>query len=331
MACPSLEFLLVLYFTEDLMTSRQLQIAALSVAALLVGAPAANADSASANCQVRKGGDAKQGQSGPCTFSQRQGYINLDLRNGDSFSLTPSGKEGHYRDQKGNKVVRTITGNGTEEFKWEGGRRVLVTFTGGSGGGYTPPAGSGAAGSPVPGLQDLVGVRGRDGEVALRNRGYTWAGTDKSSADSYGYWRENENGQCVVVRTSNGRYASIAYATELDCKQAAGGGGMAERQDAFDTICGVMVGGRTYRYRCGATDFYSGNRKVRTELRYPDQTIQLTWQPGNRVGLQFEGMVPKEERYSTSEGETNWVFEDKTYFYYSDKGMAQSEWRNFRD
>ena len=66
-------------------------------------------------------------------------------------------------------------------------------------------------------------------------------------------------------------------------------------------------------------------------MRYPDQTIQLTWRSGNRVGLQFEGMVPQEARYATSEGETNFVFEDKTYFYYSDKGLAQMEWKNFRD
>jgi uncharacterized protein YneR len=66
-------------------------------------------------------------------------------------------------------------------------------------------------------------------------------------------------------------------------------------------------------------------------LRYPDQTIQLTWRPGNHVGLQFEGMVPQEARYATAEGETNFVFEDKTYFYYSDKGLAQMEWKNFRD
>jgi hypothetical protein len=51
----------------------------------------------------------------------------------------------------------------------------------------------------------------------------------------------------------------------------------------------------------------------RTELRYPDQTIRLTWQSGNQVNVQFEGMVPKAARYSTSEGETDWVFEGKTY------------------
>jgi hypothetical protein len=122
----------------------------------------------------------------------------------------------------------------------------------------------------------------KDGESAMRNRGYTWVGTAKGSGDPYSYWRENENGQ-------------------------------------------------DYQYRCGATDFYSGGQKVRTELRYPDQTIQLAWRAGNRVGLQFEGMKPMEARYSTSEGETNWVFEGKTYYYFSDKGRAQSEWNNFRD
>ena len=308
-------------------------LAAWSVVALLGGASSALADSADATCQVRKDGDTKHGASGPCTFSQRQGYINLDLRNGEKYSLSPGSDEGHYKDQNGRKVVRTISGS-TEEFRWEGGKKIVVTFGGGGGsGGSALPASGGGAGTPVPSLQDLVGARGGDGETGLRNRGYTWGGTDKSGSDSYSYWRENENGQCVVVRTSNGRYASIAYSTEFDCKHAAGAGGgsSAERRDEFGTVCGVIVNGQNYRYRCDATDVYSGNQKVRTTLRYPDQTIELTWRQGNRVGLQFEGMVPQEARYSTSEGETNFVFEGKTYFYYSDKGLARQELQHFRD
>jgi hypothetical protein len=208
------------------------------------------ADSAQATCEVRKDGDTRKGASGPCTFSQRQGYIDLDLRNGDSYSLTPGGKEGHYHDQKGNKVVRRLTGGGTEEFKWEGGKKIILTF-------------AGSAGSAAPAPASSAAVSGKP--------------------------------------------------------------------DSFDTVCGVIVDGKNYRYRCGATDFYSGGQKVRTELRYPDQTITLTWRPGNRVGLQFEGMVPKEARYATAEGETNFVFEGKTYFYYSDKGLARMEFQNFRD
>jgi hypothetical protein len=100
----------------------------------------AHADSADATCQVRKDGDTKQGQSGPCTFSQRQGYIDLDLRNGDTYSLSPTGQPNQFKDQKGKKVVRTQAGGNTQEFKWEGGKKVIVTFAG-------APASSGGGGA----------------------------------------------------------------------------------------------------------------------------------------------------------------------------------------
>jgi hypothetical protein len=79
-----------------------------------------------------------RGASGPCKFSQRQGYIDLDLRNGETYSLSPGGQPNHFKDQKGNKVVRTQAGGNTQEFKWDGGTKVVVTFggsTAGSGGG----------------------------------------------------------------------------------------------------------------------------------------------------------------------------------------------------
>jgi len=310
-------------------------LAACSLFALLGMASTAMADSAAANCEVRKDGDKWKGASGPCTFSQRQGNINLDLKNGDSYSLVPSGKEGQYRDQKGTKVVRTVSGN-TEEFRWDGGKKIIMTYTGAAATNYpSSAAGSGAgAGSSVPSLRDLVGTSAASGEMAMRNRGYTLVGGEKSGGNSYTYWRENENGQCVVARTSNGRYASIAYATDIDCRNAAssgGGGGSASRNDEFPTVCGVIVGGQTYSYRCSATDIYSGNQKVKTILKYPDQTIELTWRSGNRVGLQFEGMVPKEARYGSGEGEINFAFEDKTYFYYADKSRASWELQHFRN
>jgi hypothetical protein len=318
------------------MKSGLVQLAALSVIALLGGAATALADSAAATCEVRKEGDTRKGASGPCTFSQRQGHISLDLRNGDSYSLVPAGKEGQYQDQKGNKVVRTVTGGDTESYKWEGGRKILLTFAPGTGsgaGGSAAPAG-GAAGTPVPSLQDLVGARVGDGAMALQRRGYTALGAGKGGSAAYTYWRHNKNGQCVLVRTNDGRYASIAYATFFDCRQAAGagsGGSAVERRDEFGTVCGVIVKGGNCRYRCTATDVYSGSQKVRTMLRYPDQTIELTWLPGNRAGLRFEGMVPKTVRHSTSGGETRFVFEGKTYLYYSDKNAARMELQQFRD
>lgn len=88
----------------------------------------AHADSAEAFCEVRKDGEVKQDRSGPCTFSQRQGYIDLDLRNGVTYSLSPGKNANHFKDQKGNKVIRTQAGGSTQEFKWEGGTKVIVTF-----------------------------------------------------------------------------------------------------------------------------------------------------------------------------------------------------------
>lgn len=96
---------------------------AFSTSALLFGALAwtqiASADSAAATCEVRKDGDKQKGKSGPCTFGQRQGHIDIDLKNGNTISLSPGGKANHYRDQKGNKVVRTRSTANSQEFRWE--------------------------------------------------------------------------------------------------------------------------------------------------------------------------------------------------------------------
>ncbi|MEL4895782.1 hypothetical protein [Crocosphaera sp. Alani8] len=73
---------------------------------------------------------------------------------------------------------------------------------------------------PAPSLQDLVGVRGSSGEMELQRRGYQFIRTEKSSNDAYSYWREESTGKCLVVRTSDGRYQSLVYAPEFDCKNS---------------------------------------------------------------------------------------------------------------
>ncbi len=94
---------------------------------LVAAAPGASADSSDAMCEFRKDGETRHNKSGPCTVSQRQGYVDIDLRNGDTFSLRPLDKPGLYKDQKGNKVVRSSLGGGTQEFKWDG-KRILVSY-----------------------------------------------------------------------------------------------------------------------------------------------------------------------------------------------------------
>ena len=175
----------------------------------------AQADSSDANCEVRKDGDTSKGASGPCTFSQRQGYIDLDLRNGNNLSLSPGGNANHYKDQHGNKVVRSMNGN-EQVFKWENDKKIIVTF---------PPAhhqggpahSSYKAGDTAPDLADLVGARGGQAEGQLESRGYVYKSGSTSGDSKYSNWYNRSTGRCVTIRTEQGRYQSIVQAPPVDC------------------------------------------------------------------------------------------------------------------
>jgi hypothetical protein len=201
------------------MKSSKALVALATILALGTAVSVARADSSEANCQVRKDGETKQGRSGPCTFSQRQGYIDIDLRNGDTYSLSPANKADHFKDQKGNKVVRTQAGGNTQEFKWEGGTKVIVTFgaaESSSGGGH---AAVGSGETPAD-LADLVNGRRVGGEVddEMIRRGYTQAKNEVQGDEVYSYWRKSSNSHCVVVHFNASRHvSSIASAFESSC------------------------------------------------------------------------------------------------------------------
>ncbi|MFO1407819.1 MAG: hypothetical protein U1F08_09850 [Steroidobacteraceae bacterium] len=108
-------------------------------AALLALAGAAHADSRESHCVMKKDGDKVKGKSGPCTFGQRQGYVTIDLKNGDVVELRPVGHGNQYKDQNGNKVSRSDSGGNEVTFRWDNDKRLVVTFDRGagySGGGY---------------------------------------------------------------------------------------------------------------------------------------------------------------------------------------------------
>mgnify|MGYP001826248031 CR=1 FL=1 len=121
----------------------------------------------------------------------------------------------------------------------------------------------------------------------LQERGYNWIRTEKSDDSSYTYWQESENGQCVVVRTTDGRYASIAYAPAFDCRQqdtSNGAGASAEpttttqrvRFDAGSTgaeLTGVLTPGSSVRYVLGAKKMQ--NLYVRVAARGPELSYQI--------------------------------------------------------
>jgi hypothetical protein len=184
---------------------------ALAIVALAVAswAPAAQADTAEANCQVRKKGDLAKDASGPCTFSQRQGYIDITLKNGGTYSLSPGQRADHFKDQNGHGVERTAAGGDSHTYKWDH-MQIVVTF-----------GGQPAVGDSPSNLKDLVNGRLVGGEVddELTRRGYKSVKNEASGDDVYSYWRKSSDGSCAIVRFDKSRHvASVATAPELDCK-----------------------------------------------------------------------------------------------------------------
>ena len=234
-------------------------------------------------------------------------------------------------------VSIAINPNGSPNVSYTGKHGIngicQASESGGSGKGSNSGDRSSAAQDSIPGLQDLVGARGSSGEQALEERGYKFVKGEKSGGASYTNWLNTRTGQCVIVRTVNGRYESLVKAPDADCRGGAAESAPAEGFDQhgsrFATVCGVIVDGKTYRYQCtveGAAPGGSG----KTVVHYPDQNITLNWRGGKRVSVTFEGMKAQPATFSTSEGNIQFVFEGKTYFYTSDPGAAEMEVKHFK-
>lgn len=191
----------------------------------------------------------------------------------------------------------------------------------------------------APDLLHLVGVRGRDGESKLQQLGYSFKGGRKKAGRSLTFYEEPETGRCLRVVTREGRYASLGYVDDSGCRSAARASVTAGGEtslsgesgaESFRTVCGVIVGSRISRYLCEATDLKRDEGFERTALRLPDSELQLIWGEGNQVDVQFQGLgAPVPATYSVHEGETDILVDDKTYFYYSDRGLAASEVEHF--
>ncbi|HSQ68758.1 MAG TPA: hypothetical protein VLM41_01630 [Steroidobacteraceae bacterium] len=176
-------------------------------------APHALGDTRQADCEVSKDGNRWKGASGLCSISQRQGHVTIRLRNGDSYELRPSHSANHFRDQRNNKVVRSSTGDG-QQFRWEGGKKIQLRWTGGYGKPSQQPGGP--VGRTPHNLRDLVGARSAQAMNEMWRRGYELRGGGSSP---YGVWRERTTSRCVRTHVENGRLRSAVYAPEADCRR----------------------------------------------------------------------------------------------------------------
>ena len=72
-----------------------------AIAALVALAPA-KADTTTARCDVYPRGEDRATSSDTCTFSQRQGYVTIRLKDGTTYELTPSSTQAAaFTDQNG--------------------------------------------------------------------------------------------------------------------------------------------------------------------------------------------------------------------------------------
>jgi len=179
----------------------------------------------------------------------------------------------------------------------------------------------------VRNLRDLVGARGSSGESQMNSRGYEFVRAEKAGDSAYTYWREPRSNRCVTVRTTNGVYASIVYAPDMDCA-----GGQASQmpaaapdtEDNFETVCGAVVGGKEYAYRCRLRNerCAAGNCTVVT---MPDNEYTIAWHKNDEIEVTFSGMKPMRSKSSFQDGRTKFNFEDKTYFVYRSPDRAKKE------
>ena len=84
----------------------------------------------------------------------------------------------------------------------------------------TPPTTTTATpGDPVPGLNDLVGARAGQAEQTVIQRGYELRNSRQVADSSVTYWMERGTGNCVAIRTTEGRYGAIVYTVDRDCNR----------------------------------------------------------------------------------------------------------------
>jgi hypothetical protein len=85
----------------------------LATIASLGTAIAVKADTVDARCDIYPAGQDRATSSGPCTFSQRQGNVGIQLPNGRRYDLQPVGDQpANYVDQDGKPVTRDNEGLG---------------------------------------------------------------------------------------------------------------------------------------------------------------------------------------------------------------------------
>lgn len=106
------------------MKTRKFLSITLAILAAVVTVPVAIADDAS--CDVREKGKNISSKSGNCSVSESHNIVTIRLRDGERYTLTPSGSDDHYKDQE-NRSVKMNYKSGEQVYNWEH-RHISVAY-----------------------------------------------------------------------------------------------------------------------------------------------------------------------------------------------------------
>lgn len=147
-----------------------------------------NADTARASCVVYPKGEDRASWSGICTFSQRQGVVNIQLQNGKRYDLVPIGQTNKFRDQNGRPGHRES--DGPREIFRLSTESIYVMFDDGASGQISsgsPVSGSASTRPPATGTRisgrGVSTLTSRDPNVRINVRSQP---TINSSSPHYG-------------------------------------------------------------------------------------------------------------------------------------------------
>ena len=121
----------------------------------------------------------------------------------------PGDRANHYKDDKGNKVERTLHKDAEEHvYKWDN-KKIVVKFR---------QHESRHHDNVPPSLKDMIGDRARRMDSELERRGYRQRQRWVDGDTKYSAWQEQENGTCVAVAVSGGHIRSIEYTSQNECR-----------------------------------------------------------------------------------------------------------------
>jgi hypothetical protein len=138
-------------------------------------------------------------------------------------------------------------------------------------------------------LRDLVGARAAGGESDLESRGWVSITGHKGGSTSYGYWWNASRKNCVMVRTSDGRFESISDVTNGDCNQRDSGSGAAAAVGVVGAIALIAA----------LASHKSGNHD--NNQHYGDQQQEAEYERGYNDGLHNQAYhnYSRSEQYSS--------------------------------